>query len=368
MLRSRHLDRGEQASRTALDRLLGRAERTIALIERARPLNAVSEHERLCSIWQRGDRRAPELVYARAPQLGEFRAALELIVERLSGSPGWCKLYVDRAAELLLEAHAAEAVGCPDFAQRARERYPVAGGRDGRRAAEWARNWTGASSTPAAGQAHPSDDERDPLSLFSAMRRAVGEFRLPFRVRLTPDLPCAAATGERLILVRAGTFHTESAVRRIVLHEIEGHAVPRARAAHEPLGLFLVGSAGGADDEEGRALLLEENAGCLDGSRRSELARRHFAALSVRDGANWVDTAELLLDLGADLKGAFELATRVHRGGGLAREVVYLPAFARVRAALGEEPELSDWLARGRLSIAAARELRKLGDPPELAA
>ena len=50
---------------------------------------------------------------------------------------------------------------------------------------------------------------------------------------------------------------------------------------------------------------------------------------------------------------------------GLGRELVYLPALSRVRAGLGAEPELEAYLERGRVSIAAARQLRALGEPPE---
>jgi hypothetical protein len=50
----------------------------------------------------------------------------------------------------------------------------------------------------------------------------------------------------------------------------------------------------------------------------------------------------------------------VQRGGGLGREVVYLPALLRVEQAFEREPELDDWLAAGRLSLAAARVLRRV--------
>jgi hypothetical protein len=193
---------------------------------------------------------------------------------------------------------------------------------------------------------HLSDDPRDPASLFSLMRRAVGRLRLPFRVVDSAQLTSAAATGDGVIVVKRGLRCRRRDAQRIVLHEVEGHALPRYRARCEPCGLFRVGCRGGADDEEGRALLLERRAGLLGGRRRVELARRHLAALAVRRGASFVETVDLLREHGAPLPDAVLVSARCHRAGGLAREIVYLPALARVGAAFESDPGLEGWVAR----------------------
>jgi hypothetical protein len=135
--------------------------------------------------------------------------------------------------------------------------------------------------------------------------------------------------------------------------------LPRLDARNAALGLFRVGSREGADDEEGRALVLEERHGLLGHRRQVELGLRHLAALSVFEGADCVQTVCLLLEYGLELPRALGVASRVHRGGGLGREVMYLSAFQRVGRALDGEPELDDWLSSGRLSVAAARTLAR---------
>jgi hypothetical protein len=142
------------------------------------------------------------------------------------------------------------------------------------------------------------------------------------------------------------------------VHEIEGHARPRCAALQLDMPLFAVGTAGGLDDQEGRALALERRAGLLDGRRRRELALRHVAARAVERGSDFVATARLSLDAGAPIADALRIAARVHRGGGLAREIVYLPALLRVEAALAEDPSIDPVLASGRVSIEAATVLR----------
>ncbi len=335
-----------------VEALLARAERSIALVDRCRPRDYAASLAALVGRWRLGEHVAPAWSYAPLPDLAALRAALESV--ELDGPIG--ELYAARAAELALEAAAAAWIGSPAFGEHAARRFAAPADEDGARALSLANAWCGEPLTVEQPRAL-SDDARDPRSLLCCLQRTVGELRLPFRVVVSADLASAAATGDGVILVRAGASHGERAVARTVLHEVEGHALPRHRAAAESLGLFRVGAAGAADDEEGRALLIERRAGFLDAGRRAELGRRHLAALSVRDGAGLVDTVELLLARDTPLDAALGIAARVHRGGGLAREIVYLPALVRVERALEGDPALEHWLERGRLGVEAARVL-----------
>jgi hypothetical protein len=352
------------ARRVDLERWLTRAECSIALLERARPVNFASEQARLLESFRAGRVAVPAFHYAPAPDLSALRAALDAVVEGVRKEDAWGELYAGRAFELGLEARAAEAVGTPEFAERAHARFQEDRSASGQLAGEWCVAWQRLEPVRANDRLHVSDDERDPRSLVACMRRAVGERRLAVRVVVSAELPSLAAAAAGVVFVRARQLHSEAEARRIVVHEIEGHVLPRARASKEQLGLFALGTAGGSDDQEGRALLLEEQSGTLDAGRRVALARRHAAARALRQGAGWVETVELLIGLGCELAEAIDLASRIHRGGGLGREIVYLPAFARVRGAAEQDPWLLSWLERGRISVAAARELAELGDPP----
>jgi hypothetical protein len=72
----------------------------------------------------------------------------------------------------------------------------------------------------------------------------------------------------------------------------------------------------------------------------------------------------LLGKTGAEADACIELACRVHRGGGLGRELVYLAGYLRVAEALARAPRLERLLAGGRVSLGAASEL--LSDSIEL--
>jgi hypothetical protein len=339
-----------------MERDLLDAERAIALIDRCRPLNTRAELERLVERWGVGEAAAPAWRYRPSPCLAETRRALDRVAGTAEGL-GWLgRHYAERARELDQEAAIVEAVGSTALAARAARRFPLDRTRSGVAADASATTWAG--EAPQHSEPHVlAEDERDPRSLVSAVGGLIGALRLPTRVVLVSDLASAAAAGDGVILIRPSVLHSESAARRIALHEVVGHALPRISARTETLGLFRIGSASGADDEEGRALVLEQRHGLLAVDRRRELGIRHLGACAVRRGADWIELVRLILRHGFAVRDAIRLAARIARGGGLAREIVYLPAFCRVRAALAKQPELERYLERGRISVAAAGKL-----------
>jgi hypothetical protein len=162
-----------------------------------------------------------------------------------------------------------------------------------------------------------------------------------------------------VIVIRGRTMHRAASALRIAVHEIHGHALPRHRARAERLGIFATGTARGPDDEEGRGILVEERHGLLDAERRRELGVRHLIAVAVRSGADWADALRLAMDSGLPRMESVRLVARVVRGGGLAREIVYLPAWHRVRYALERRPSLDRWLERGRIAVDAVPALER---------
>lgn len=346
--------------RLTIERGLARAERTIALIERCRPLDARAECARLAAAWNRGQELEAKWRFAPAVDLRSLREALEEIATRLENWEGVYSLLSARALELAIEAELAERIGSNRFEAHAARRFPVDVGVDGDQALAWARQWASARGESEVGEAIRSDDERNPESLISLMRQALGERRLAFRVVVRSDLVSAAATGGGVVVIRGGTRLRAFESLRIVCHEVDGHAMPRARSQRERSGIFSLGTAVGSDDEEGRALLIEQRAGCFGVERRAELAQRHLAALAVRRGASFVETVRLLLELGAAIEPAIAIAMRVHRGGGLAREIVYLTALARVSRCFAADPSAERLLERGRVAVSAVPLLREI--------
>lgn len=340
--------------------VLGRAEREIDLLARLTPRNAQRELARLGEAFARGETLAPAFEYGPAPELGPLRRALESAARALESRGALCRLYAERALEFELEARIAEHVGKPGLGRVAATRFT----QPNPCLSEACRAFVDAAlslSQPSEPELHRSDDWDDPRSLCSTLSRRAREADVRVRVEITRAQLAVATAGDGVVGVRPGVMLSRACAERIAVHELFGHALPRDRARHALPALLRIGSARSSETEEGRALLLEQRATLMSAKRKRELAFRHLASVSTRAGASFHETASALSERGAPPRLALEIATRAQRGGGLAREIVYLPAWFELRAELALDPALEAWLERGRLSSVAARALAALG-------
>jgi hypothetical protein len=347
-----------------LDRLFSQAEAQIDLLRRCQPQNGPAACARWLEAFERGQRGGFAWQHARPPVLDTLKRALDEAQRRLLHAGGLARLYAERAEELLLEAELAECVGDVRFFALARRRYPIGAAEEWTEARRLAETWARETPEPEIGPRQLSHDRASPDSLVSVVTRELARRRMNVRVEVVTSLGSRAATGDGVIFVRTGVLLAAREAQRIALHEILGHALPRVRARMQQLGLFRVGSARGTDDEEGRALCLEQQLDLMDQGRRIELGRRHLAALAVAEGASATECVRLLSGCGATPVEAAATYTRVARGGGLCRELVYLPAWLRLARASALDSELMSWLSHGRVSLAVARSLRDLGITP----
>ncbi len=261
----------------------------------------------------------------------------------------------ERIDELLLECQIVRAIGTDALGELALRRFGPRGDVATQAIRRTALAWTREPPAPRRERTITSDAAHDG-SLLSRMRVAVRAMNLPFDVIPSPTLSALSATGHRTILVATARDVTAAVARRTVLHEVSGHAAPRARAARMQNPIFGLGTAGGHDDQEGFALLLEERAGCLDKERAFELGARHLAATAMHDGASFIEVVRHLRALGVDVPRAIPCAERVFRGSGgaqpgLGREAIYLEAYLRVKRHLGKHPRDEALLSSGQLAV-----------------
>jgi hypothetical protein len=294
--------------------------------------------------------------------LSQTRRSLEELERSLEGGGPLAELAAARARELALEASLAEALHTPALGPLAAQRFPAPSGELARVVDELVARALDDPPPPDSVK-HRSDDANDPRSLWSLLKRGAREIAIPLRVELRPRQLAVAATGDGLVAVRPGVLLSREASERVAVHELFAHALPRARSHASGFGLLRAGTSRSSEHEEGRALLIEERRGFFRAERLHELALRHRAALAARAGAPPEATARLLESLGATFERAVDLALRVHRGGGLARELVYLPSFVEVKAAFAVEPRLETWFEKGRMSLEGARCLERHGLP-----
>ena len=189
------------------------------------------------------------------------------------------------------------------------------------------------------------------------MAQAVG---LNVDVRIEPSLVANAACGERTIYIADRQFGVREA-RRLAVHEVLGHLVAAANGRAQPLALMQVGTAESLADQEGVALWLEESAGLMDAWRLRTFAARVWVTDRVHDGVSFHDAVNLLVsEHGFGGTEAIALAERGYRGGGVARDCIYLRGWLRVRRALNRDAATIDELRAGKVSLCALPTIREL--------
>jgi len=182
-------------------------------------------------------------------------------------------------------------------------------------------------------------------------------------VELRDDITSLMVSNGRL-LVASGMRIPIRRVEALIQHEVGTHIVTYWNGAAQRLRLLATGLAGHDELQEGLAVLAEYLVAGLTPARLRVIAARVVAAHSVVSGAEFIDTYRLLVDdYGFSQTAAFQIATRVHRGGGLVKDAIYLRGLQRVVTYLAEGGRL-DTLLVGKIAVnhvAVIEELQRRG-------
>jgi hypothetical protein len=285
----------------------------------------------------------------------------------LANDSGLGALYVPRIHELVLEHAIARATDKRERQRLARQRWG-----DGATRLSWAGRestlaelaltlleaGSAAAAAPAQAPGNDVDDAIDALPL-ARLTRFAESTGLAIRVAFEPELVADAASGEGAPYLRPRPYRVRDLVR-LGAHEIHGHLIAAENARHQPLALLRIGCAGSWEDQEGTALVLEEQAGTWDAARRRTLAARVLAVLMWLDDASETEAAQVLVDEhGFDPSAARIVARRAFRAGGTARDLAYLVGYSRVRSAVDAKVADLDALRMGRVSVASLSELAR---------
>lgn len=355
------IDRAQLELDVILRRIAGAARLLPALTARS----GVQERQRLIADLLAGRRPVAEFKVDRRPTTPDALRWVDEARRRATRCPA-PTLYLARLEELELELAMIDALG------DARRMRPMAGRRFGTGAEHIE---VGDASVPlvrvAASILETVPDDREtptvPASgpkgartleaMVYAVAMAAG---IEVRVQVEPLLVANAAAGDRVVFIAERSFGSRES-RRLAIHEVLGHLVSAANGRAQPLKLLEIGTAGSFADQEGLAIFLEERAGLLDGRRVRTFAARVWATDAMHRGASFGEVAMLLVqDHGFDAVAAVAIAERAFRGGGVARDAVYLRGWLRVRGAVGRGDVAVDELRLGKVSVDDVVELRDL--------
>ncbi|CAN5230920.1 flavohemoglobin expression-modulating QEGLA motif protein [soil metagenome] len=166
-------------------------------------------------------------------------------------------------------------------------------------------------------------------------RRRDGSFAA--RVEIRDDIPTGMLVSRERLLVSRGFATSERRLVALLHHEIGTHLVTYFNGRHQRLSLLATGLAGYESFQEGLAVLAEHLSGGLTAGRLRRLAARVVACANLASGATFIENFRCLVDeYGFARPAAYNIVMRVHRGGGLMKDAIYLRGLREVIAVVRE--------------------------------
>ncbi|MBA3525895.1 MAG: DUF1704 domain-containing protein [Sphingomonas sp.] len=149
-------------------------------------------------------------------------------------------------------------------------------------------------------------------------------------IEIREDVGSLLVSGGKL-MIAGSTSMLPSRLDALLSHEISVHLLTYFNGAAQGLTVFRTGLAHYEGVQEGLGVFAEWAVGGLSASRMRLLAGRVLAVDAMLDGAEFVEVYGLLTDEhGLARKPAFDIATRVFRSGGFAKDLIYLKGFRSV--------------------------------------
>ncbi|AKD02835.1 tyrosine/phenylalanine carboxypeptidase domain-containing protein [Pontibacter korlensis] len=131
----------------------------------------------------------------------------------------------------------------------------------------------------------------------------------------------------------------------LIQHEVGTHILTYYNGKAQPLQQLYVGSPGYEELQEGLAVLSEWLVGGLDQDRMRTLAARVVAVYHLTKGCSFTDNFwRLKEEYRFDDETAWNITMRVHRGGGLTKDAVYLRGLVHLLDYLKQGHELEPLL------------------------
>lgn len=159
--------------------------------------------------------------------------------------------------------------------------------------------------------------------MIAAYRRRWNDFEVS--VELRDDLPSGLmVSGHRLLIARSTVMNARR-VEPLLSHEIGVHLLTYFNGSAQGLRLFRSGLSGYEGMQEGLAVFAEYLSGGMTPERLKLLAGRVVGCASMLDGATFPETYSMLVEEHNFSEAvAFNLVLRLYRGGGLAKDAIYL--------------------------------------------
>lgn len=361
--RSVFIDAVSRADR-AIDEIAGRFDFLLAVT----PINAEAAWSEFSA---GGFQRAPTFLYRPlSVDVADTKRALFAINLDHFEDPVLTRLYQEKQQELDLQLSMLSLRQQRPFRELGRALYKSVEPR----LASAASDLLAATARKAGGTETAEIDYRFVQKRAQAMIARYGDQAAGFDVAvdIRDDLPAGMMVSNGRLLISRHTRMSKARVEALLSHEVGVHMLTYFNGSGQGLKIFRSGLAGYEGAQEGLAVLAEFLAGGMTVARLRLLAGRVLAVAGMLDGAGFVETFRLLNKThGFSDTSAFGIALRVHRGGGLAKDAIYLRGLMEILSHLKAGGSLDPfWLgkiAAGHFAIMQELSTRSLLKPARIA-
>ena len=178
-------------------------------------------------------------------------------------------------------------------------------------------------------------------------------------IQVRDDVAGLLVSGRKL-LIASDTTMPARRLDALLAHEVSVHLLTHFNGAAQGLSIFRTGLAGYEGVQEGLGVFAEWASGGLTRTRLRLLAARVVGVEAMLKGATFIDVYRTLTrTYGFSSKGAFGIAARVFRSGGLAKDAIYLKGFREVMELVRAGASLQPfWL--GKIAVRHAPAIEEL--------
>lgn len=335
-----------------IDRALTDVGRRLRLLRYVNPVNADQERQRFLAA--KGD-YVPKFRY-RPLEFDAGNLKRKLYQEKVDEieDPELERLYAAKRRELDLKIDLLAERGTPDFLLTSLKLY----GRPDPVELRDARGILELPSEPEPRDATVEDVRHRLEAEVARYTERDPSFRC--RIRVRKGQASRAVTLEHSVVLRAESWYSRRLAEGLAHHEVGVHALTTHNGDAQPLKILRFGLPGSRRTQEGLAAFAEYRAGVLTPGRLKTFALRSLIVQSAVQGATFVESVRLVQEqLGHDLDEAWELVFRIHRGGGLTKDGVYLSGFLDVVRYWLSGRDLAV-LCAGKVSVDSAPTVRDL--------
>ncbi|MDO1500619.1 DUF1704 domain-containing protein [Winogradskyella maritima] len=153
------------------------------------------------------------------------------------------------------------------------------------------------------------------------------------------------------LLINDEVSFDERRADALIQHEVGTHILTYCNGRRQPLCQMYEGFEGYDQLQEGLAVIAEYLVGGLTVNRMRLLATRVIAVKSMSDGADFIETFQLLRRrYNFSERIAYYISMRVYRGGGLTKDAVYLAGLMDVLEYIEKGGKL-DYLYTGKFNV-----------------